>query len=67
MHALFEDSGIISSCHRRSVQGVVDHQEPLLPTWLNLILVWISNYIHYDMWDEIMHQFLNFNGATVEV
>ena len=29
--------------------------------------VWISNYIHYKMWDEITYPFLNFNGATVEV
>ena len=28
---------------------------------------WISNYIHYNVWDEITYPFLNFNGATVEV
>ena len=28
---------------------------------------WISNYNHYNVWDEITYQFLNFNGATVEV
>ena len=28
---------------------------------------WISNYIHYKMWDEIIYPFLNFNCATVEV
>ena len=27
----------------------------------------ISNYIHYKVWDEINYQFLNFNGATVEI
>ena len=27
----------------------------------------ISNYIHYEMWDEIIYPFLNFNGATIEV
>ena len=27
----------------------------------------ISNYIHYNVWDEITYAFLNFNGATVEV
>ena len=26
-----------------------------------------SNYIHYNVWDEITDPFLNFNGATVEV
>ena len=28
---------------------------------------WISNYIHYKVWDEIIYPFQNFNGATVEV
>ena len=28
---------------------------------------WKSNYIHYNVWDEITYPFLNFNGATVEV
>ena len=30
-------------------------------------IAWISNHIHYEMWDEITNPFLNFNGATVEV
>ena len=34
---------------------------------LTLIPAWICNHIHYKMWDEITYQFLNFNGATVEV
>ena len=28
---------------------------------------WISNYIHYNVWDEITYPFLKFNSATVEV
>ena len=40
---------------------------PLLLTSFNLIPAWISNYIHYNVWDEITYPFLNFNGATVEV
>ena len=32
-----------------------------------LIPAWISNYTHYNVWDEITYPFLNFNGATVEV
>ena len=32
-----------------------------------LITAWISNYIHYKVWDEITYSFLNFNGATVKV
>ena len=34
---------------------------------LTLIPSWISNYIHYKVWDEIIYPFLNFNGWTVEV
>ena len=34
---------------------------------LTLIPAWISNYIHYKMWDEITNPFTHFNGATVEV
>ena len=41
---------------------------PLLLTWFNFIIpAWISNYTHYNVWDEITYPFLNFNGATVEV
>ena len=39
---------------------------PLLLTWINFT-TWISNYIHYKVWDEIIYPFLNFNGCTVEV
>ena len=34
---------------------------------LTSIPAWISNYTHYNVWDEITYPFLNFNGATVEV
>ena len=34
---------------------------------LTLIPAWISNYTHYDVWDERTYPFLNFNGCTVEV
>ena len=34
---------------------------------LTLTPAWISNYIHYKVWDDITYPFLNFNGATVEV
>ena len=43
------------------------HQGPLLSMWLTLIPAWISNYIYYEVLNEITHIFLNFNGATVEV
>ena len=34
---------------------------------LTLIPAWISNYIHYKVWDEITCPFPNFNGAIIEV
>ena len=39
----------------------------LLLTWINVNPAWISNYIHYTVWDEITYPFPNFNGCTVEV
>ena len=38
----------------------------LLFTWVNLIPPWISNYIHYRVWDEIIYPFPNSTG-TVEI
>ena len=32
--------------------------------FLTLILAWISNYIHYNMWNEITFAF---NGGTIEI
>ena len=39
----------------------------LLLAWINLISAWISEYIHYKLWEEITYPFPNFNGCTVEV
>ena len=32
---------------------------------LTLILEWISNYIPYEVWDEITYPFPNFNGKVI--
>ena len=40
---------------------------PFYSHGLTLIPAWISNYTHYNVWDEITYPFLNFNSATVEV
>ena len=40
---------------------------PFYEHGLTWIPVWTSNYIHYNVWDEITYPFLNFNGCTVEV
>ena len=44
-----------------------DPRVPFYQCGLTLILAWISNNIHYKMWDEITYPFLNFNVTTVEV
>ena len=33
----------------------------------SLTLVWVNNYTHYKMWEDITFLFPNFNGCTVEV
>ena len=33
---------------------------PLSLIWINLILAWISDYIHYEVWYEITYPFPNF-------
>ena len=33
----------------------------------HLLLTWISNYIHFKVWDKITYPFPNFNGYTAEV
>ena len=45
----------------------VEVSDPLYQHGLTLIPAWISNYTHYNVWDEITYPFLNFNGATAEV
>ena len=50
-----------------STERGINNSGPFYKHGLTLIPAWISNYIHYNMWDEITYPFLNFNGATVEV
>ena len=42
---------------------LIFHLEPLL---LTSVPTWISNYIHYIVWDEITYPFPDFNGVTIE-
>ena len=42
-------------------------QAPHLLARINLTPAWISNYIHYNVWDEIAYPFPNFNDYAVEV
>ena len=57
-----------------SVEGKCNRIEHRKNVWdpfywhgFTLLSAWISNYIHYKMWDEITHPFPNFNSANVEV
>ena len=48
--------------------SVVGSKSLLLPgVPFTNIPAWISNYTHYNVWDEITYSFLNFNDCTVEV
>ena len=43
------------------------NKSAILYNGLTLILVWISNHMSSEVWDEITYTFPNFNGATIEV
>ena len=45
----------------------IHHLGPFHKHGLTLILAWISNHIHYKVWEEINNIFPNVNGATVDV
>ena len=40
---------------------------PFYCHWLMLILTWISNHVHYKLWDKITYPIPNFNGAAIEI
>ena len=48
-------------------QSSDDARGPFYEHGLSLIKAQISNYNHYNVWDEITFTFPNFNGETVEV
>ena len=56
-------------CMHVQLVGVMFRYTPRAPllTCLTLIPAWIGNYINHKVWHEITNQFLNFNGATVEL
>ena len=42
-------------------------KHPFYSYGLSLIPVWVGNYIHSKVWDEITYRFPNFNGAIVAI
>ena len=40
---------------------------PFQLTLLTLIPTWVSNYIHYKVYDDITYSFPNFTGAAVNI
>ena len=50
-------------CHVLAITR--DYWGPFYSHVLTLIPAWMSNYINYDVWDEIAYPFQNFNGATI--
>ena len=57
----------VSTKPQQSTNCVHDSWAPFYKHGLTLLPAWISDYIHYTVWDEMTYSFLNFNGATVEV
>ena len=49
----------VTTTNQTIVKGAGNQGPPLL--------TWISNYIFYKMWDEVIYPFPNFIGCTVEV
>ena len=47
--------------NRSTVTNINNISAALLLTWMNL--TWVSNYIHYKVWNEITDPFQNFNGS----
>ena len=54
--ALYVILCIIGLFRNRTISAFYEHCLTLFPAW-------ISNYTHYDVWDEITYPFLNFNSA----
>ena len=70
LHPCEVTTGLLKSREpgKTDAQHILIWRRPVAPfTFLTLIPAWISNYIHYNVSDEITYPFLNFNGATVEV
>ena len=59
--------GDINEATMVSAAAFLYAQGPLLLTWINIIITWISNHNHYTVWDEITYPSSNFNDAAVEV
>ena len=47
-------------------EGIELSPGTLSQTWINFNLAWISNYIHYKVWDEITYPFPNFNRQPLK-
>ena len=50
-------------CH----EATNHHPDPFYLDGLTLIPAWINNYSHCTAWGEIIHSFLNINGAVMTV
>ena len=61
----FNPSGTYAGTHLCFCQPRLS-QGTLLLTWINFSPAWITNYAHYNVWDEIVYSFPNFNSAVVE-
>ena len=56
-----------TECTIKSSEKELFSGAPFTKHDLTSIPVWISDYIHHKVWDEITYPFPNFNGATVVI
>ena len=56
--------GVLTPKASPSGWGFSQAQHPMIKTY---IPAWITNCIHFEVWDQIFYTFPNFNGATIEV
>ena len=47
-------------------KAVDDSRGPFNKHSLTLIAAWISNYINYEMWDELNYPLINFHGEPLK-
>ena len=58
----------LTMCWFPYTDTVYRYLKRILSTWINFIPQWISNYIHYNVWDEVTQtsKIAPFTSAYIE-
>ena len=59
------NNGVTTQMVMKIVRMKMATRAPFYKHGLTLITVWVSNYTHCKVWDEITYPYLNFNDCTV--